>query len=81
MKLNEQPALSVHAIVFTPDDLVEITFSEARDQSPDIQVMKVLRLDPQRNGRVIEAMISEITDLVDATLVRLRDDPDELPGR
>lgn len=71
----------IHAIVFSPDGIAEVTFSEERDQGPDIQVMKILRLDPKRSGRVIADMFTELNDIVDAALVRLRDDPDELPGR
>lgn len=73
------PAIEIHSIVFSPDG-VEITFAEARDQTPDIQVIKLLHLDPKRSGRHIEALLSDVQELVDLALVRMRDDPDELPG-
>lgn len=72
--------IEIHSIVFSPEG-VEIAFSEMRDQTTDIQVMKVLRLDPKRSGRQIAEMLSDLQDIVDMALVRLRDDPDELPGR
>lgn len=75
-----RPQIEIHSIVFS-EGSAEIAFSEMRDQSPDIQVMKVLRLDEKRNGRQIAEMFSDLRDLVDLALVRLRDDPDELPGR
>lgn len=74
-------AIEVYSVVFSPEGLVEITFAEGRDQLPDIQVMKILRLDPKRSGRIIEELLSDMHDLIDAALVRMRDDPDELPGR
>lgn len=73
--------INIHSILFSPDGLAEITYSEDRDQSRDIQVMKVMRLDLENAPRVVMQLVDDIADIVEAALIRLSGDPDMIPGR
>lgn len=78
---NAINGVNVHTLVFSPDGFVELTYSEDKDQSPDIQVMKIMRLDPARSGRVVMQLVDDIVDIVEAALIRLSGAPDTIPGR
>lgn len=73
--------ISVHSLMFSPEGLVEITYSEDKDQSFLVQKMNVMRLDMERAPRVITQLVDDIVDIVEAALIHLSGDPDMIPGR
>jgi hypothetical protein len=80
MTLETEEAVQVHGIAFRQDGIVEITYAEQREQSPDCQIMRVMMLDSKRCGRQIISLLSDIRDVIDYSIIRMRDDPDTLPG-
>mgnify|MGYP000263819742 CR=1 FL=1 len=63
------------------DDFVEITFAEARDQNQNTSLIKVLNFAKGSVGPEVDEMLSDIVDIVDIVLDKLRNIPERISGR
>lgn len=81
---DEDPRIDVQSITFRPgetDTLVEITYSERRDQTRGIALYKVLMFEARRSTQMVSDILESAEDLVDEILMQKQDLPDRKPGR
>lgn len=75
-----QPDVYPNSIMFS-ENAVEISFIEARDQTPKAGMVKTLILDKSLFGTMITELEDLVVDLIDAGLIEIRQPPQELPVR
>ena len=63
------------------EDVIEITFSESRQQSDHAAMVNQLLLQSRDHAEIIAVVLEELRDLVDEGLVLLRDPPATLNPR
>ena len=63
------------------EDVIEITFSESRQQSDRAAMVNQLLLQSRDHAEIIAVVLEELRDLVDEGLVLLRDPPATLNPR
>ncbi len=77
----ESLPVDIHNILFRPDDRVEITYAEKREQSDTIAVVRTIVIDQSRFREEVSDLETEAFELVDMALEALRDPPDKEPAR
>lgn len=74
-------SLEIHAVMFRPDDQLEITYQETRDRSDTVTVIRTVLIDSKTFRRAIAEIEENLVELVDAALLALRNPPDTEPLR
>jgi len=63
------------------DEVLEITYSEARKQNDHAALVNQMLLQSHEHGEVIAILLEELRELVDLGLILLRDPPQTLDPR
>lgn len=73
--------VDIHGILFRPDDRIEITYAEKREQSSAIAVVRTIVFERNKFNQEADDLESDAFELVDLALQALRDPPDSVPLR
>lgn len=66
------PDVYVSSLVFRPDDMVEITYMESRDQGERAGLVRTLVVERTLFPEEFDDLVGDIQDLIDDTIVELR---------
>lgn len=71
---------TIQSVTFR-EGLVEIQFSDAYDESENIAIVKMLMFNAEILEQQVVELLSDIEDLTDAAIDKLRNPPLNKPGR
>lgn len=71
--------VDIHGIMFRPDDRIEITYAEKREQSDTVAVIRTMLIDRKKFSEQVSDLESDTLELVDMALQALRNPPDTEP--
>ena len=78
--MQSQQDITVLGVNFS-DELVEITYTEGRNQTERAAMVNQLLLQSVNHGEAIAVILEELRDLIDEGLVLLRDPPQKMHPR
>lgn len=79
--MSSRPPVQVHSILFRPDNMVEITYAEEAEISPNVTVVRTVVLERSKFADDVDDLEVATLELVDEALLVLRNPPDEEPFR
>lgn len=68
--------VDIHSVLFRPDDRVEITYAEKREQSEAIAVVRTIVIDRAKFEEDVSDLETAAFELVDLGLEALRNPPE-----
>lgn len=74
-------SLDIHAVMFRPDGMVEITYQEARDTSEYVNVIRTVLVDRSVLQSVTSDVQEAAEDLVDEAILLMRNPKNVEPLR
>lgn len=77
----DAPPVQVHSVLFRPDGYLEVTYAEASEMSPAVNVVRTIVMERERFLIDIQDLEISIMELVDEGLLALRNPPDREPAR
>lgn len=73
--------IDIHSIMFRPDDRVEITYAEKREQNETIAVIRTVVVERREFEQDFDDMEQFALDVLDEAVKRVRNPPETLPAR
>lgn len=73
--------VEIHSVIFRPDGIVEITYAEKEDLTPEVSLVRTILVSRDKFWNDVQDIEVALFELVDEGLLALRNPPATEPAR